>query len=243
MKNVLITLGTGACLLFGTAACTTSQINQTLDGVLGGSTGEQGVSANEVALGLKEALAIGADKGAQQASQEDGYWGNPKLRIPFPPDVQRVEQRLRQLGLGSEVDRFVLTLNRGAERAAAEAKPVFINAIKAMTIQDAWNILRGEQDAATQYLIRTTSPELKSRFQPIMSSALQEVNATRYYGDLVNTYNRIPGVQRVDPNLESYATDRAIEGLFLLIAEEERNIRENPVARTTELLRRVFSRQ
>jgi hypothetical protein len=243
MKNVLITLGIGTSLLFATTACTTQQINQTLDGVLGGQPGEAGVSTTEVAQGLKEALAIGADKGAQQASREDGYWGNPKLRIPFPPEVQRVEQRLRQIGLGSEVDRFVLSLNRGAERAAVEAKPVFINAIKAMTIQDAWNILRGEKDAATQYLIRTTSPELKSRFQPIMSQALQEVNATRYYGDLVTTYNRIPGVQRVDPDLESYATERAIQGLFLLIAEEELNIRENPVARTTDLLRRVFSRQ
>ena len=239
MKKQVITFGVGASLLLGMSACTTQQINQTLGTVLG----EQEVSTAEVSQGLKDALAIGADKGADQASKEDGYYGNPLLRIPFPPEVQKVEQRLRQIGLGSEVDKFVLSLNRGAEKAAIEAKPVFISAIKSMTVQDAWNILRGDDNAATEYLRRTTSAELKNRFQPIMAQSLQQVNATRYYGDLVNTYNRIPGVQKVDPNLESYATDKAIEGLFVLIAQEEKNIRENPWARTTELLRKVFAKQ
>lgn len=241
MKKNLITLGLSATLLIG--GCTTQQINQTL-GEVGGMLGEsQEVTTNEVALGLKEALSVGISKGAQQAAQENGYYNNPQLKIPFPPEVQRVEQRLRQIGLGSEVDKFVLTLNRGAEKAAQEAKPVFMTAIRNMTIQDAWNILRGQDDAATQYLKRTTTNELKSKFRPIVSNALQEVNATRYYSDLVNTYNRIPGVQRVNPDLEAYATDKAIEGLFVLVAQEEKNIRENPVARTTELLRRVFAKQ
>lgn len=240
MKKQLITLSLGAAILLSITACTTQQINQTLGGVLGES---QEVSTAEVAQGLKEALTVGISKGAQQAAQQNGYFGNPRLKIPFPQDVQRVEQRLRQLGLGSEVDKFVLSLNRGAEKAAAEAKPVFITAIKNMTIQDAWNILRGTDDAATQYLMRTTTDELRNRFQPIVAQSLSEVNATRYYTNLVTTYNRIPGVQKVNPDLERYATDKAIEGLFLLVADEEKNIRENPVARTTDLLRRVFAKQ
>ena len=240
MKKQLIAFGLGSVLLMGTG-CTTQQINQALGEVMG-QQGQE-VTTTEVAQGLKEALTVGISKGAQQASQVDGYYKNPKLRIPFPQDVQRVEQRLRQIGLGSEVDKFILSLNRGAEKAAAEAKPVFITAIRSMTIQDAWNILKGQDDAATQYLIRTTSGELKNRFQPIVAQSLKDVEATRYYSDLVNTYNKIPGVQKVNPDLESYATDKAIEGLFLLVADEEKNIRENPVARTTELLRRVFAKQ
>ncbi len=243
MKKQMIALGLGTVLLMGTG-CTTQQINQAIGEAMGATgTGGKEVTSTEVAQGLKEALTVGISKGAQQASQLDGYYKNPMLKIPFPPDVQRVEQRLRQLGLGSEVDKFIVSLNRGAEKAATEAKPVFVTAIRNMTIQDAWNILRGQDDAATQYLKRTTSSELRSRFQPIVAKSLQDVEATKYYGDLVNTYNKIPGVQRVNPDLESYATDKAIEGLFLLVADEEKNIRENPVARTTELLRRVFSKQ
>ena len=145
--------------------------------------------------------------------------------------------------MGSEVDRFVMTLNRGAEEAAKEAKPIFISAIKSMTIQDAWGILRGEPDAATQYLKRTTSAQLREKFKPVIQNALNKVNATKYYGDIVNTYNQIPLVQDVNPDLNEYATEKAMEGLFALIAKEEKNIRENPVARTTELLKKVFKEQ
>lgn len=227
-------------IVFMAAACTTQQINQTLGEIMG----ENGnLSSAEVAEGLKQALSQGISKGADLASKEDGYFRNPRLKIPFPEEAQRVEQRLRQLGMGSEVDRFILTLNRGAEEAAKEAKPIFLDAIRSMTIQDAWNILRGEEDAATQYLRRTTGEQLREKFQPVISRSLEQVNATRYYGDIVNTYNRLPGVTRADPDLEAYATTRAIDGLFLLVAEEERNIRENPVARTTELMKRVFANQ
>lgn len=225
--------------LFLAASCTTQQVNQTLGDILGE---DPTLSSEEVAQGLKQALVKGISKGAEQASQEGGYYQNPRLRIPFPEDAQRVEEKLRQLGLGSEVDKFILTLNRGAEEAADEAKPIFIDAIRSMSIRDAWDILRGEEDAATQYLRRTTSDQLRAKFEPVISQSLDQVNATRYYSDIVSTYNRIPGVNRVNPDLVDYATDRALDGLFLLVAEEEKNIRENPVARTTELLRRVFAR-
>ena len=136
-----------------------------------------------------------------------------------------------------------MTLNRGAEDAAKEAKPIFIEAIRAMTIEDAWAILRGQDDAATQYLKRTTSGLLKEKFKPVIQNSLNKVSATKYYSDIVTRYNQIPLVQKVNPDLDDYATDKAIDGLFLMIAREEKNIRENPVARTTEILKRVFGAQ
>jgi hypothetical protein len=225
--------------IFG--ACTSAQINQTLGDVnktLGGNSAP--LTTAEVAQGLKDALIKGISTGADLVSQADGYFKNPEIKIPFPPEVKKVEDRLRQIGLGSEVDKFVMTLNRGAEDAAKEAKPIFIEAIKSMTIDDAWAILRGEDDAATQYLKRTTSGLLKEKFKPVIQNSLNKVNATRYYSDIVTRYNQIPLVQKVNPDLDDYATDKAIEGLFVMIAKEEKNIRENPVARTTAILKRVF---
>jgi hypothetical protein len=224
-------------------ACTSAQINQTIGDVNKAMGAETPLTTAEVAEGLKEALIKGISTGSDLASQVDGYFKNPEIKIPFPPEVKKVEDKLRQIGLGNEVDKFVMTLNRGAEDAAREAKPIFITAIKSMTIQDAWGILRGEQDAATQYLKRTTTPQLKEKFKPVIQSSLNKVSATKYYGDIVNTYNKIPFTDDVNPNLDDYATDKAIEGLFTLIAKEEKNIRQDPVARTTELLKKVFGAQ
>lgn len=218
------------------ASCTSQQISQTLGTVLG-----DGLTADQVAAGLKEALSKGVTKGAQEASKTDGFFKNPKLKIPMPQEMQNVERTLRQIGMGDEVDKFILTLNRGAENAAKEAAPIFLSAIRSMTIQDAWGILKGNDNAATQYLERTTSAVLKEKFMPVIQEALQKVNATKYYGDIVNNYNRIPGVNKLNPDLNEYATEKAIEGLFVLVAEEEANIRKNPSARTTELLKKVFA--
>jgi hypothetical protein len=224
-------------------ACTSTQINQTLGEVNKAIGGEQPLTTAEVGEGLKEALIKGISNGSDLVSQVDGYFKNPEIKIPFPPDVKKVEDKLRQIGLGSEVDKFILTLNRGAEDAAKEAKPIFISAIKQMTIQDAWGILKGEQNAATEYLKRTTSAQLKEKFKPVIQNSLNKVEATKYYSDIVTRYNQIPLVQKVNPNLDDYATDKAIEGLFVMIAKEEKNIRENPVARTTDLLKKVFAAQ
>lgn len=225
-------------------ACTSAQLSQTLGDVnntLGG--GAEALTAADVADGLKEALIKGISNGSDMASRVDGYFKNPQIKIPFPPDVKKVEDKLRQIGFGGEVDKFVMTLNRGAEDAAKEAKPIFVAAIRSMTIQDAWGILKGEDDAATQYLKRATSAALKDSFKPVIQSSLNEVNATRYYNDIVTRYNQLPLVQKVNPELDDYATDKAIEGLFLLVAREEKNIRDNPAARTTELLKKVFASQ
>jgi hypothetical protein len=225
------------------SACTSAQVNQTL-GDLNKTLGSgQPLTTTEVAEGLKEALIVGISKGSDIVSQVDGYFKNPEIKIPFPPDVKKVETRIRQIGLGDEVDKFIMTLNRGAEDAAKEAKPIFITAIKSMTIQDAWGILKGEENAATQYLQRTTSSQLKEKFKPVIHNSLEKVNATKYYGDIVGTYNKIPLVEKVNPDLDDYATDKAIEGLFIMIAKEEKKIREDPVARTSALLKKVFGSQ
>lgn len=207
------------------------------------STGNNPLTSEEVASGLKEALSQGISKGATQAAQPDGYYGNQLIRIPFPQDVKRVETTLRSIGLGGQVDQFVLSLNRAAEDAAQTAKPIFIDAIRQLTFKDVWNILTGEKDAATQFLKRTTSDELYQAFAPHIQQSLDKTYATKYYADIVKAYNAIPMVQKVNPNLNDYATKKATEGLFILVAQEEANIRENPMARTTQLLRRVFARQ
>ena len=219
-------------------ACSSADLQRSID--LLAELEDKPLSKSEVAAGLREALIQGISKGSDQASKLDGYYKNPQLKIPFPTEAQKVEKALRDIGLGSEVDKFVRQLNRGAERAAVQAKPVFISAIRSLTIADAFAILNGDQNAATTYLTRTTSGQLKSKFMPIISKALSEVNATRYYGDIVTRYNSIPLVKKVNPDLDDYATNRAIDGLFLLVASEEANIRANPLARTTELLRKVF---
>lgn len=203
----------------------------------------ESLSTEEVAAGLKEALTKGASQGSDLVSQVDGYFKNAEIKIPFPPEVQKVETKLRQMGMGDQVDKFVLALNRGAEDAAKEAKPIFVTAIKQMTIQDAWSILKGEDDSATQYLKRTTTSQLTAKFKPVIQKSLEKTNATKYYKDLVTTYNKIPLVQKVNPNLDDYATEKAISGLFVMVAKEEKSIRDNPTARTTELLKKVFSAQ
>ncbi|MBL7850065.1 MAG: DUF4197 domain-containing protein [Cyclobacteriaceae bacterium] len=198
-------------------------------------------TASEVTKALKEALQQGATKGAAQVSQLDGYFKNPEIKIPFPQDVQMVESKMRALGMGKQVDEFVLSLNRAAEDAAKQAAPIFVSAIQKMSIEDAYAILKGQPDAATQYLSRTTTPQLKEKFMPIVKASLDKVNATRYYADLIGYYNRVPFVQKVNPDLTGYATDKAIAGLFVMIAKEEKNIRKDPLARTTDLLKKVFS--
>ncbi len=208
--------------------------------VLGSSTGGV-LSQDEIARGLREALTVGINNGAAKASALDGYFKNPLLKILLPPDAQRVEATLRQVGLGPQVDKALLTINRGAEEAAKKAVPIFVNSIRQMTITDALSILRGEKNAATQYLKRTSTAALTASFSPIIDSSLAKVGATRYYGDLATQYNNFPlTLKKINPDLKAYVTQRAIDGLFLLVEQEEAKIRENPAARVSELLKKVF---
>ncbi len=194
----------------------------------------------EIISGLKEALKVGIDNGASQASAVNGFFGNAAIRILMPPEARKVEDALRTIGLGAEVDKFILALNRSAEDAARKSKPIFWSAITSMTISDAVGILNGPDTAATAYLRRTSGNELYKAFYPVVDSTLRLNRATNYYADIVNTYNRIPLVQKVNPDLKQYATNKAIDGLFHLVAEEEKKIRRDPVARVSEILRRVF---
>lgn len=224
--------GIGKVTLPGTKTTTTTTTTST--GV------PAGLTSSEAASGLKEALIQGISKGADQASATDGFYLNKLIRIPFPADMQRAATTLRRIGLGSQVDAFELSLNRGAEDAAKSAKPIFLNAIKSLSFSDVWNILTGGKDAATQYLKRTTTTQLTSAFSPIMAQSLEKVSATKYYTTLTTSYNKLPLVTPVQTDLTQYATGKAVDGLFVLIAQEEADIRENPVARTTSLLKKVF---
>lgn len=199
------------------------------------------LTEKEAGDGIKEALIQGTNEGVTLLSAVDGYFGNPEIKIPFPPDAIMVESRLRAVGLGSEVDKAILSINRAAEDAAKEAKPIFVSAISGMSISDAFGIVKGTDNAATQYLRKTTSAELTAKFKPVIKTSLDKVNATKYWTDLINTYNKIPMVQKMNPDLAAYVTDQAITGLFIIIAKEELKIRKDPVARTTELLKKVFA--
>jgi hypothetical protein len=238
MRSPKITL---LALFVFASSCAFAQINKLLKDV---TSGQVSLSQDEVAAGLKEALEQGIVKGTDLASKTDGYFENDLIKILLPEDAQKVEKTLRNMGLGSEVDRALLAINRGAERAALEAKPIFVNAIKQMNIKDALAILKGEPTAATDFLKRTTNAQLVELFKPKIQASLDEVGATKYYGDLANTYNKIPLTrQKVDPDLNAYVTQKAIDGLFVLIAEEEKNIRQNPLGRTSDLMKKVFAQQ
>lgn len=201
------------------------------------------LSSSDIAAGLKEALTVGIDKGSTQASAVDGYFKNPLIKILFPPEAQKVETQLRKLGFNKQVDEFELSLNRSAEDAAKKAKPVFINAITHMSIPDAINILRGDSTAATQYLRKTSGQQLVTAFTPVIDSTLKKNDATKYYAELVGIYNKLPFVQKVNADLTQYATNKAVDGLFVLVAQQEKSIRENPQARVTDLLKKVFAKQ
>jgi len=200
----------------------------------------KGITEKEAADAIKEALVNGTGESVKIVSVINGYWENPEIKIPFPPEAVEVETKLRALGFGKKIDEFNLSMNRAAEKAAIEAKPVFVAAIRGMTVKDAINIVKGENNAATVYLKNTTSPELIAKFQPIVKTSLDDVSATRYWNDLITIYNKIPLVKKINPNLSEYVTQKAIDGLFVMIAREELKIRKDPMARTSELLKKVF---
>lgn len=190
--------------------------------------------------GLKEALALATDISADRLHLEDGYLNNLDVKILFPPEAKNIENTLRSLGLGSMVDQVIVSVNRAAEDAAIQAKPIFESAIKEMSIQDVKSILTGEEDAATQYFANSTSDSLAVKFEPIIDQSLKKVDATKYWEDVTTRYNKVPFVKKVNTDLTGYVTKKAIDGLFIEIAKEELKIRENVNARKSELLKQVF---
>jgi len=203
--------------------------------------GVGGLSEQEIVLGLKEALRIGTGNAVEQVSKIGGYYGNPKIKIPLPDSVQKVERLVRGAGFGRELDAFEMSMNRAAERAAPEAKGLFREAVEKMTFSDAKKILQGGNNEATLYFKEKTFNRLKDLGRPIIHRAMGEVGVTRTYQDLDKKVRKVPFVAgAMSFDLDEYVTDRALDGLFLMVAEEERKIREDPAARVTELLRKVF---
>jgi ribosomal protein L22 len=208
-------------------------------GINPGSGG--GFTQDEAARAIKEALSNGIVKGVDKVSVADGYFKNPSIKIPFPPEAQKVEDALRGIGLGNMVDNAVSSMNHAAENAAKAATNIFLNAIKQMTLNDAINIVNNkQQDAATQFLQRTTTDQLVAAFKPSIKDALDKTGATKYWSDVMTEYNKIPFVSKVETDLPEYATRKAIAGLFYMVAKEEANIRKDPLARTSDLLKKVF---
>lgn len=226
--------------LKGNIPTNTNNNTTNLPSIPGVTTGTGNVSNSEIVEGLKQALEVGTNNGTSKVSQLDGYFKNPAIKILMPPDVKMVESKLREYGMGDQVDKAIMQMNRAAEQAAKEAAPIFIGAIKNMTINDAVGILRGSNDAATVYLKNNTSTQLTEKFRPIVKKALDQTQATKYWNDVFSNYNKLPFVTPVNANLDDYVTQKALEGLFKTIADEELKIRQDPAARVTALLQKVF---
>ncbi len=220
-----------------TSCDTLNQVSQ----VMGQQTVGGTPTTFEINNGLKQALEFGATKSSDKLSAIDGFFTNAAIKLLFPPEAQKVERTLRSIGLNNLCDNVILSLNRAAEDAAGQAKPIFINAVKQMTLQDVTNILLGNNDAATQYFKRTTTASLADKFRPVVQNSLNKVGATRYYNDVALNYNKVPFVTKINPDISDYVTQKAIEGLFVEIAAEEINIRQNLSARSTSLLQKVFA--
>jgi Protein of unknown function (DUF4197) len=200
-----------------------------------------GISEKEAGQGVKEALAQGVSRAVLNLHKTDGFFGSEFYKVLLPPDSRKAETTLRKIGLGGQVDKAILAINRGAEDAVGTAGPIFTDAIKQMTLTDALGIVRGNKDAATQYFRQKTSEQLIAAFTPSVKTSLDKTNATKYYGDVANTYNKLPtSFDKVNPDLTSYVVGKAVDALFDQIAKEEANIRANPLARTTEILKKVF---
>lgn len=227
-------------LLLAALGCATLQ--EDLADILNTGTVQDGsLDEPTVIAGIKEALRVGTQNTVLSTSQLDGYLGNQLIRIVIPEQLESMASTLRQVGLGSQVAELEVGMNRAAELAAAEAREVFWDAITGMTVADAFGILKGDDTAATDYFRSRTQTALYSRFHAIVQEKMDEVGLSRMYGKIVDTYNSLPMAgmpQLVD--LDEYVTDRALAGLFTVLAQEERKIRQDPLARTSDLLRRVF---
>jgi hypothetical protein len=199
------------------------------------------ITENEAGQGIKEALTQGVTNAVLNLNKTDGFFGSAIYKVLLPPDAQKVETTLRKIGMGAQVDKAILAINRGAEDAVGYAKPIFLDAVKEMTLTDALNIVKGNKDAATQYFKQKTSAKLIEAFMPSVKSSLDKVEATKYYGDIVNSYNKLPTTfNKVNPDLPSYVVGKAVDALFDQVAKEEANIRANPAARATDILKKVF---
>lgn len=232
MKKTIFLL----CLVFTLSSC--DELQQIANEVVLANPNESQISS-----GLKQALELGVERQVSELTKPGGFFQNEVVRILLPEELRKVETALRRVGLNSLADEGLMALNRTAEDAVKEATPIFVNAIKNMSIQDAQQILMGNENAATQFLERQTTEELYSSFYPVVEDSFHKVGADEIWSNLISQYNSIPLTSNVNTDLSDYITQQAMQGVFIMIAEEEKEIRNNVGARTTDLLRRVFSLQ
>jgi hypothetical protein len=231
MKKLLLS----SVILFSLTGCDTAK------SILS-SGGNSNLSNAEVVQGLKEALRVGTDSSTFHLGLLDGFYRDDMIKILMPPEAQKVEKTLRQVGFGNVVDKAVLSMNRAAEDASKYASDIFLNAIKQMTIRDAFEILRGDNFAATHYLKQKTTAQLTTAFTPIVSKSLEYTDATKHWKEVFTVYNRF-SKNPVNTDLTAYVTQKALDGLFYHIGLEEQKIRKDPAARITDILKKVFAGQ
>jgi Protein of unknown function (DUF4197) len=238
MKKLL----TALLLISAVSSMGQSSLLGSLKKSIGGTgSGSSSLSSTDIVAGLKQALTLGAEKSADRLSAANGFLGDKAVEILMPEQALKVEKTLRNLGMGKLVDDAIASMNHAAEDASKSAAPIFVNAIKSMTVTDGVNILKGPDTAATSYLRQSATPELTKAYTPVIDSALQKTGATKYWKDVFDTYNKLPTTfSKVDPNLSAYVTQKAINGIFYYVAQEEILIRKDPAAQVTDLLKKVF---
>ena len=231
-----------ALALFGFMFAPATSFSQiTLPKVLAGKKSGTGITENEAGQGIKEALLQGVTTAVLNLNKTDGFFGSEFYKMLLPEDAKKVEKTLRNIGMGAQVDKAILSINRGAEDAVAFAKPIFISAIKEMTLTDALNIIKGDKDEATKYFKEKTKQKLITAFTPSVKTSLDKVDATKHYSDIITSYNKLPTTfKKVDPNLTNFVVGKAVDALFDQVAKEEANIRANPLARGSDILKKVF---
>ncbi len=216
-----------------------SGIGSKLDKFMKQSKSGGALTNDQVIAGLKEALTVGTERCTKTVSSPNGYFANAAIKVLMPEEAKKVEKTLRSVGLGKQVDDAILSMNRAAEDAAKSATPIFVNAVKQMSFQDAMGILKGSDNAATSYLQSKTTPQLTEAFRPVIEESLKKVDATKYWNTVFTSYNKF-SKEKVNTDLPAYVTEKALSGIFVQLAEEEKKIRTDPVARTTDILKQVF---
>jgi len=228
-------------LLMSVVATSCDVLSSVISSGTGGGTAA--LTNGQIVQGLKEALNQGVTKGVSALNVQDGFFKNAALKILFPPEAQKVEKTLRDVGLGNFADEAILKMNRAAEDAAGGAKDIFISAITGMTVDDAMGILMGEKNSCTNYLKKACSTALYQKMQPVIKNSLSKVGAVNAWSTAITQYNKIPLVTKMNPSLDDHVTKKSMDGIFSMVEKEEGNIRTNPLQRGTDLMKKVFAKQ
>jgi hypothetical protein len=243
-KLVLLTaLSFSYSLIFAQSSGLNGLLKKASSAVSGANnTTGSALSTDQIVQGLKEALNVGAQNSTSKLSAADGFFKDAAVKILMPEEAKKVETTLRSMGMGKLVDDAILSVNRAAEDASKTAAPIFLNAVKNMSVKDALGILQGADTAATSYLRKTTNTDLTSSFKPVIEQSLQKTNATKYWSEVFAAYNKV-SFKKVDPDLTNYVTTKALNGIFYYVGEEEKKIRTNPTAQVTDILKQVFGKK